>query len=398
MGSSRRALGVTALLAALVALLAAGAFAASPVTPRGGLPGPGSSEQAVAVAYLDPDIVLSLDVVSGRLLWSSSAVGFSPRGGAWNRQRPDHPYYAGVVGIYDPLDHSLYEYRGGIAGFAPAPARDAPAALSSPGGLPVWDEPSLVRIRGRLAGLRLPDGRRVGLRTDAAGRISQVRWPGPHGEPLRTTIAYRGSLTEITDPFGVRRVYEHSGAGRAFEIVPAAWRRGPGYRHWIAPFLDGAREIGWVQYRTTSRPPHRRVLISGLRRYAGLGFAGVSFDSPANGGYIDLGTASLARARALEHEMLRRGLLDVAAIMPTFSSTAQIWRADAHLRPVLAPMVRDCHVSWGEGAGPILITVSTTLTAAERSALDEAVRGVNAWVVINVSGRSECLSLRSDRG
>src|SRR5690242_1495637 len=48
------------------------------------LPGPGTSEQAVAVAYLDPGIVLSLDVVTGRLLWSGEALGFSSSGVPWS--------------------------------------------------------------------------------------------------------------------------------------------------------------------------------------------------------------------------------------------------------------------------------------------------------------------------
>jgi hypothetical protein len=216
-----------------------------------------------------------------------------------------------------------------------------------------------------------------------------VGWPGAHGEALTTTIAYRGDLTAITDPFGITRTYQHPGRGRAFELVPASWRHGPGYRHWISPVLDSARETGWVQDRS-SGPPNRGDLIDGLGPFAGPSFGGVSFDSAANGGYIDLNLAHLGRARSLEKEMRRRGLLDVSAIRPTYDGAGRLDAIDNGLDPSLLPIARACHVTWGEGAGTIVITVASTLTSGERTTLDRALHNLGAWAVIAVGGRSVC--------
>ncbi len=382
MMTARRALSLLAATLALAGPAAARAAA---------LPGPGSSEQAVAVAYLDPGIALSLDVVTGRLELSGVALGFSPAGPIWTHQRPVHPFETGVAAIYDPLSGRLYRYTGGIAGYAAAPAPRGALIVGGGTTIPVWGPPSLLRHGRQLVSVVFADGRRVTIRTDPAGRVTQLLWPGGQGQALRTTIAYAPGRTAITDPFGVRRTYAYSGEGRAYELVPAAWRGGRGYRHFITPVLDGARETGWVQYRALE--PHPGSLIAGLRPFAGPGWAGVSFDSPANGGYIDLNLAQLGRAHALEAEMARRGLADVTAIRPTYASGRQIARADAFLRPRLRPMIADCHLSWGYGAGPITITVSTTLTPAERTALLAAVQGLPAWVVFEVRGASQCISV-----
>ena len=350
-----------------------------------------SSREQVSVAYLGPELAVALDVATGRLQLSGLALWFN-QDRPWAGQQANQPLLSGVVGIEDPLaHHRLFRYVGGIPGLAPASVTAAGSlALPAPGNLPVWGAPRAVLRRGRVIAIVLPDGRRIGVSSDRSGRATAVSWSTPHGVPLHTTIRYAGSLTTITDPFGVTRTYERLTGGRAFEIVPAAWRSGPGYRHWIYPVLDDARETGWIQHRTSEQRPVVRDLLASLPGAAGAAFGGVSYDSPANGGDIDVGLTSPAAAGRVDSTLRRLGLLDVSAILPTLDTVAELRRAFDSLRAPLDPIARACHVSWGEGVDDIAITVADTITPAELAVLDHALRSLPAWAVIQRTGSSTC--------
>lgn len=378
--------GIALAAAVIAALVGAGALRAGARPARGGSPPAlhSPSDQRVALAYMDPDIVLSLDVVTGRLSLSGITLGFPP-GSDWRHERPDFPFETGVIGIHDPTRHELFRYVGGIPGLAAAgPVPAGAAALPAAGRLPVWAAPTQLVRDGRLA---LPDGRYVDITLDGHGRLTDLRWPGAHGERLRTRVRYGADTATITDPCGVSRTYRHLPGNRAFEVVPPAWRHGLGYRHFIAPVLDGARETGWVQYRAT---PPRHDLIAGLGAFAPGVFGGVSFDSPANGGYIDVGLTSLAPARRMENELMARGLADVSAILPTYDTAGELARLGDSLQPVFAPLLRDCHVMWGEGVDTIVIRVASTITPREVAVLDRAIQNLKAWVIVERQGASVC--------
>jgi hypothetical protein len=386
--------GLTLLVvlgAGVAALRARGEASAASASVAASVPLGRQSDQQVAVAYLDPYIVLDVDVVTGRLVLSGWGLNFKGSGPIWS----EHPALAletGVVGIEDPLArHRLFRYAGGIPGLAAAgSAPGGSAALPAPGALTVWGPPREVLRHGRLVALVFPDGRGVGVRVDGLGRLLLVRWMDAFGAPLVTRVAYSGELTSVTDPFGVTRVYEHVSPHRVFELVPASWRRGHGYRHWISPVLDGARETGWVQYRAS--PPRFGQLTGGLGRFAGPGFGGISFDSPANGGYVQVGMNSLRWARRVEDELRQRGLLDVSAILPTYDRVEELYQASDSLHGPLSGALADCHASWGDGVDAVVIDVSSTITPQEVARLDGALSHLNAWAIIERHGGSECAS------
>ena len=343
----------------------------------------------VAVAYLDPDLVLDVNVVTGRFRISSEALDFGeglPR--QWESRLPNRPDETGVIGIWDPLQHRLYRYEGGNPGYVaagPEPAGEAP--LPANGRLPVWSSPHLVRD-GRLSReLLFADGRRVKLTVDARGRTTMVRWPAFSGARLVTRIVYSGALTSVSDPFGVTRTYAHERSGKAFELVRSAWRKGPGYRHWVSPLLDDARETGFVQDRTLAG---KRDLTDGLGRVAGRPFGGISFDSPANAGYLQVGLTSAAATARVDAALERRGLLDVSAILPVHSTPRQLDSETDALEHPLGAALADCHAAWGEGTDAIIVSVATTITPPEVEAMDNAIRRLQSWAVIEAQGSNVC--------
>ncbi len=356
----------------------------------------GASREQVPVAYLDPDLAVSVDVATGRLEPSGLMLTFN-NARPWAGQLANQPLMSGVIGIEDPLDHHrLFRYEGGIPGLAPAAsARIGSVALPAAGVLPVWGAPRVVSRGGRVVSWVFADGLRIGVSSDSSGRVTSVSWSTARGTRLRTTIRYAGSLTTISDPFGVTRTYEHLADGDAFEIVPAAWRTGPGYRHWIYPVLDDERETGWIQHRTVEQRPVFRQLLNGLPDAAGAAFGGVSYDSPANGGYIDVGLTSLGPARRVDSTLRELGLLDVSAILPTLDTAAALRRADDSLQAPLAPIEQACHIRWGEGIDVIDITVADTITPSEVAVLDQALQHLSAWAVIQRSGGSVCAVART---
>jgi hypothetical protein len=379
--------GVTCAVAVLlVAAVGAGADGARATERRGIAP---VQREFVAVAYLDPDLVLDVNIVTGRFRVSSEALGFGPGlPRQWESQLPNRPDETGVIGIWDPLKHRLFRYEGGNPGYVAArPESVGDAPLPANGRLPVWSSPRLVRD-GRLSReLVFADGRWVTIAVDARGRTTMVSWPAFAGARLITRVAYSGASTSISDPFGVTRTYVHKASGEAFELVPAAWRTGPGYRHWVSPLLDDARETGFVQARTVGRSGD---LTDGFGRVAGRSFGGVSFDSPANAGYLQVGLTSAAAAARVDATLRRRGLLDVSAILPVHSTQRELASETDSLERPLGAAGADCHASWGDGVDTIVISVANTITPAEVKAMDDAVRRLHSWTVIEVQGSNEC--------
>jgi hypothetical protein len=110
---------------------------------------------------------------------------------------------------------------------------------------------------------------------------------------------------------------------------------------------------------------------------------------------MDVGLASLAAARRMENELMRRGLADVSAILPTYDTAGQLQRLDDSLRPAFAPLLRDCHITWGEGVDMIVITVASTITPREVAVLDRAIENLKAWVIVEREGPSVCSVARA---
>jgi hypothetical protein len=151
--------------------------------------------------------------------------------------------------------------------------------------------------------------------------------------------------------------------------------------------LDSWREAGWVQYRST---PPRGDLMSGLAPFAGPGFGGISFDSAANGGYLQVEMTSLRWARRVDAELRRRGLLDVSAILPTYDRFAQLRQVANSLQAPLAGALTDCHATYGNGIDIVVISLASVVTRQEVAALDRALAHLNAWAVIERGGVTEC--------
>jgi hypothetical protein len=236
----------------------------------------------------------------------------------------------------------------------------------------------------------LADGRKIEVADDTSGRLVRVRWPAATGDrELRTTISYAGARTAITDPFGVTRTYQHEPSGGAFELVPPSWR-GPGYRHWIEPVLDGRAQTDLIQRRATLQPTGSRAPLEEIQSAAGNAFGSIWFAPPANDGYVNVGLRPLTSARGIEAALRRLGLLDVTDVAPTFSTQRSLNAAQDTLDRPLDPLLRDCHVAYGQVVDDIDITVASTITPSEMAVLEKALRKLNAWALISTGGASVC--------
>ena len=331
------------------------------------------AREFVAVAHLDPEIGVLVNVVTGRLKLSGDDVGFAES----------------VVAIEDPLlGHKLFRYTGGIPGLRPARGSRWDT-LIAPDTVPAWGA-RVVRRNRTSATIVLADGRKIGVANDASGRVVGVRWPDATGDrKLRTRIGYAGARTAITDPFGVTRTYQHDRSGGAFELVPPSWR-GPGYRRWSDPVLDGRAQTGLIQRRTSLQPMGSRAPLDEIQSAAGNAFGSIWFAPPANDGYVNVGLRPLTNARRMETLIRRLGLLDVTDITPTFSTQRSLNAAQNTLDKPLDPLLRDCHVGYGQVVDDIDITVASTITPDEMAVLEKALRKLNAWAVVSTGGPSVC--------
>jgi hypothetical protein len=329
--------------------------------------------------HLDPDIAIVVNVITGRVEVSGTARGV--------RADP-------VVGIEDPVaGHRLFRYAGGVPGMdAGQPGPAGAAALPAAGALPVWGPPRLLSGR-RLASIAFSDGRTVRVSSDRERRARSISWPGDGGGRLRASIRYAGSLTTVTDPFGVSRVYRHDRAGHAVELVPAAWR-GPGYRRSFVPVLDDIRQTGWLQHRTAVQKPRVRDLVSEAGAAAGSALGGVWFEAATNGGFLNIGLASLSRAPHVNSVLARLGILDMTNVQSTLDTDREINRINSSLDRSFLPIARDCHLTWGAGNDVVYVTVADTITPPEVATIDRGLATVHAWAVIRRGGHSMCATAR----
>jgi len=281
------------LLGALLVFLAVSGWPASAAAP------PARrlvAREFVAVADLDPDIVVDLNVVSGHV-----------------RVSGDNLLDAPVAEIGDPRHgHRLFRYTGGIPGLTPVRgSADVGARTRGPGRLPVWGSARRARDGGGFL-IVFPDGRRVRVRTDHTGRAVSIGWPGNGGGTLTASVRYTNALTTVSDPFGISRVYRHDRAGHASRVVPASWR-GPGYRHPLVDVLDNPRETGWLQYRSADYTD----------RIARAARNDLAYERPADGGILEVALASLRQARRLDSLLGRLGLLDMTQVQSALLNQRQ---------------------------------------------------------------------------
>jgi hypothetical protein len=98
----------------------------------------------------------------------------------------------------------------------------------------------------------------------------------------------------------------------------------------------------------------------------------------------------LTSARGIEAALRRLGLLDVTDVAPTFSTQRSLNAAQDTLDRPLDPLLRDCHVAYGQVVDDIDITVASTITPSEMAVLEKALRKLNAWALISTGGASVC--------
>lgn len=348
------------LLGALLVFLAVSGWPASAAAP------PARrlvAREFVAVADLDPDIVVDLNVVSGHV-----------------RVSGDNLLDAPVAEIGDPRHgHRLFRYTGGIPGLTPVRgSADVGARTRGRARLPVWGLARRVRYGGGFL-IVFPDGRRVRVRTDRTGRAVSIGWPGNGGGTLTASVRYTNALTTVSDPFGISRVYRHDRAGHASRVVPASWR-GPGYRHPLVDVLDNPRETGWLQYRSADYTD----------RVARAARNDLAYERPADGGILEVALASLRRARRLDSLLGRLGLLDMTQVQSALLNQQESQGVDAQVGRRLDPILKDCHLSYGVGGDVLDVTVSSTITPAELATVHRTLARVPAWTLIRRGGPSLC--------
>jgi hypothetical protein len=139
-------------------------------------------------------------------------------------------------------------------------------------------------------------------------------------------------------------------------------------------------------------------LTAGLARVIGRSFGGISYDSPANAGYLQVGLTSSAATARVDAALKRRGLLDVSAILPVHSTPRRLASETDSLDHPLGAALADCHASWGDGTDAIIISVATTITPAEVKAMDDAIRRLHSWAVVEVQGSSVCATAQASTG
>jgi hypothetical protein len=159
--------------------------------------------------------------------------------GGWRRRGPDDP----VVGLENPVEgRRLFRYAGGIPGRVPSSVGSS-VLLAGAAELPIWRAPRMVRSRGVLVRIVFRTGARSPCSVTEAAEFGLSR-----GRLRTVRVCVRRSATQDRSrrspilstwpaPTSTTR------PGRAFELVPVAWR-GAGYRHWFAPELDSTAETG----------------------------------------------------------------------------------------------------------------------------------------------------------
>ena len=204
--------------------------------------------QSVAVAYLEPETELGVDVISGKLYVAAEPF-FHGEGGR-----------EGLIGLVDPQSgHRMFGYtRGGIPGQPGWSEQWGKAPAPAPGSPPAWIPPRLVSRASKPVAVVLADGRRTDLDTDSHGRIVRVRWATPRGEQLLTTVRYLPGRTTISAPAGVVRTYRYDDHDRITEVDAAG--AAASARHDTAD--------GYLDSRATAQLLARRLRPGTAERYA----------------------------------------------------------------------------------------------------------------------------------
>lgn len=360
---------------ALGVLVLFGSWAAVPAAGRAFLP-----RQAVAVAFLEPETEVDVDVVSGAL-----SVGGFHRPFYEAEYRKQRPALAGFV---DPYAHSLFVYRsGGIPGLA-EPDRSLGAAQVPATGSPSWSAPRVLTVGPRLERVVLADGRSAEVATDQHGRATTVRWQ-PGGGPWATsTISYESSRqTTVHMPFGVSRTYVHDSAGLITEVFAAG-----AHKHAHDDAVGGLLDTHATGRRRALRLPLMGRTEGEIERAADGALGNTYQDQSANGGYFIFGVHSLEAARSVNRAITRLGLLDVAEAVPERASFAHFKELSDRLHP-LFKLLHTCVVQTGfdseEGA---VVEISRTITRAEVEQLDNFLMDIPDWIYLHWGASTECVT------
>jgi YD repeat-containing protein len=368
-----------ALAGALLLLVVSGCGAAGvptlhlkPDETVGPVPARDPLRQAVEVAHLEPETEIGVDVISGMPYEAAEDRGL---GGG----RPSE--HEALIGLVDPQAHNqIFSYRsGGIPGEPAWNPRWGAAVPPAPGTLPQWIPPRLVSRSGRPVAIVLADERRLDLETDARGRVVQVHWATPHGEPLLTSISYAPGRTTVSAPAGVVRTYRYDSHDRITEVdAPGA---AASARHDTAD--------GYLDSKATARMLGYRLRSGTAERYAAYGaapraIAENSFESPAVGAHQTYGVRSLAWMRVVDRALRGAGVLDVAEAIPVYSGYVETYSQEKQFEKVTSDLIGGCDISVGYYRLTYGLDTSLAKIATIASRLE---RGPDHWTEIEFADR-----------
>ena len=388
-GVSAVTVAAAATLAAVLSLAGCGGGGA-PAVPslkleRGETVGPVPTHdplaQAVPVAYLMPGIEIGLDVISGKV-YLATEVSLLPKGyGPPEGQE-------GLIGLVDPqFHHEIFTYRSEAIPGEPAwNSRFGKAPAPAPGPLPEWTRPKLLKVRGRPIAIVLADGRRVGLSTDARGRIIAVRSQTTRHEPLLTTIVYRPGATTITAPAGVLRTYRFDRRNRITE-VDAPGAKAHARTDTVAGVLDSAATARRIRYRLRSGTAERYAAYEAAPKAIGEN----SFASPSVGSYQQYGVTTLKWMRVVDASLRSSGVLDVAEAIPVLNDYVEDYSQEKPFERTKAGVkIGPCEIGFPEYG----YTYGTSTKPSVIAKLAANLRhGPNHWVYIYYSRqRSFCVN------
>jgi YD repeat-containing protein len=382
MRSSRafRILGTAGVLAVVLCLAGCGG-ARQPTVPTlqlapgetaGPVPTHDPSRQAVAVAYLEPETELGVDVISGKLYMAAERF-FHGEGLPGEHE--------GLIGLVDPqAGHRMFAYRsGGIPGQPGWDGKWGDAPAPAPGRLTAWVAPRLVSRASKPVTVVLADGQRVGLGTDAGGRIVRVRWATPRGEPLLTTIRYQPGATTISAPAGVVRTYRYDTSGKITE-VDAPGAAATAHHDTADGYLDSKATAGLLAYRLRSGTAERYAAYEAAPK----AISANSFAERAVGGHQTYGVRSLRWMRVVDAALRKAGVLDVAEAIPTYNDYIEDYSQEKQFEMVTDGLRGGCdlEVRWYAYTYGQDTTRTEIATIASRLA-----HGPDRWIYIYYANR-----------
>lgn len=328
--------------------------------------------QTVAVAYLEPETELGVDVISGRLYMA--AERYLQGEGAPGE-------HEALIGLLDPQSgYRIFSYRsGGIPGLPGWDDRWGIAPAPAPGVLPEWTPPRLVSRAGRPLAVVLADGRRADFETDTRGRVVRVRWPTPRGEPLLTSISYRLGRTTVAAPAGVVRTYRFDARGRITEVDASG--AAASARHDTADgYLDSKATANMLAHRLRPETAERYAAYRAAPKAIGEN----SFAANAVGAHQTYGVNSLRWMRVVDGALRKAGVLDVAEAVPILNGYVENYSQGKQFERVTAGLGGQCRfeVRWYAYTYGLDTTPSEIATIASRLA-----HGPDRWIRIYFTNR-----------